>query len=76
MDLNKHKNIVEERMKMPFKDYVQKCIDRLDTLSDKGILNGIGELLDDKTKKDIRHKLRPETITLLNFYKEFPIIAN
>jgi len=65
--------IVEERTKMPFADYLQNCIDTLNDLPDKGILNGIGDLLEEKMKKFVRAKLRNETIILLKFYKEFPI---
>ena len=66
--------LIEDRMKMPFTDYVQKCIDVLNNLPDKGILNGIGDLLEEKLKTFVRNKLRSETILLLNFYKEFPIL--
>jgi predicted nucleotidyltransferase component of viral defense system len=68
-----NKNIVEDRMKMPFSDYLQNCIDTLDNLSDKGLLNGIGDLIDDKMKIFVRTKLRSELIFLLRFYKEYPI---
>lgn len=66
--------IVESRMEMPLADYVQKCIDHLEAMSDKGMLNGLGELMDDDMKKFVRTKLRTETISLLRFYKEFPIV--
>jgi len=69
-----NKNLVEKRMNMPFVDYLQKCIDTLQKVSDKGLLNGIGDLVDEKMKNFVRTKLRTETIMLLNFYKEFPII--
>ena len=69
-----NKNIVESRMKMPFTDYLQNCINTLNNLPDKGLLNGIGDLLEDEMKNFVRTKLRSETITLLNFYKEFPIL--
>lgn len=65
--------IIEFRMKMPYSGYLQKCIDTLEKMSDKGLLNGIGELLDQNMKTFVRNKLRTETITLLKFYKEFPI---
>jgi len=68
-------NLVESRMKMPFSDYLQNCIDVLNNLSDKNLLNGIGDLVDQKMKTFIRNKLRKETIFLLNFYKEFPIVS-
>jgi len=70
-----NKNIVEQRMNLPLADYIQSCIDSLEKTSDKGILNGLGELMDEETKKFVRTKLRTETIDLLRFYKEFPIIG-
>jgi predicted nucleotidyltransferase component of viral defense system len=53
--------LVEARMQMPYADYMQNCIDRLESLSDRGLLQGLGELMD------------AETISLFRFYKEFPI---
>lgn len=70
-----NKEIVETRMKMTLDDYMQKCIDHLNSMSDKGILNGLGELMDEGMKKFVRTKLRTETISLLRFYKEFPILT-
>lgn len=70
-----NKEIVETRMEMPLADYMQKCIDHLESMSDRGILNGLGELMDEEMKKFVRKKLRAETISLLRFYKEFPILA-
>lgn len=71
--LNKH--IIETRMEMPLEDYLQKCIDTLEKMSDKGMLNGLGELMNEEMKKFVRTKLRQETITLLKFYKQFPMVA-
>ena len=70
-----NKDIIESRMNLPLADYIQKCIDRLEKASDKGLLLGIGELMDDEMKKFVRTKLRMETIGLLKFYKEFPILG-
>ncbi|MDD2243605.1 MAG: nucleotidyl transferase AbiEii/AbiGii toxin family protein [Dysgonamonadaceae bacterium] len=70
-----NKDIVETRMEIPLADYIQKCIDHLESMSDRGILNGLGELMDEEMKKFVRTKLRTETISLLRFYKEFPILA-
>ena len=69
-----NKSIIETRMEMPYADYLQKCIDALEAMSDKGMLNGLGELMDEDSKKFVRTKLRTETITLLKFYKQFPIL--
>lgn len=68
-----NKNIIETRMNMPYADYLQKCIDTLEGMTDKGLLQGIGELLDKKMKTFVRIKLKAETISLLRFYKEYPI---
>jgi predicted nucleotidyltransferase component of viral defense system len=68
-----NKRIVELRMEMPFQNYLQKCIDNIETLSDKSLLHGMGELLDDKMKNFVRVKMRSEVIGLLKFYKDFPI---
>ena len=70
-----NKSIVETRMGMPLADYIQKCIDALETMTDKGMLNGLGELMDEDMKKFVRTKLRAETISLLKFCKQFPILS-
>ena len=69
-----NKSIVESRMEMPLTDYLQKCIEHLESLSDKGLLQGMGELMDNKMKKNIQMKMLPEVIELLKFYKKFPIL--
>ena len=38
-------------------------------------MNGLGELTDGEIKKFAKTKLRQETISLLTFFKAFPIIA-
>jgi hypothetical protein len=68
-----NKDIVEFRMQMPLAEYLQKCIDLLEKMSDKGLLQGLGELMDDEMKQFVRNNMRIETIRLLKFYKEFPI---
>jgi predicted nucleotidyltransferase component of viral defense system len=70
-----NKSIVETRMKMPFADYMQKCITLLESVSDKGLLHGMGELMEPEMKQFVKTKLRTETITLLSFYKDFPLFA-
>ncbi|MFP4488570.1 MAG: nucleotidyl transferase AbiEii/AbiGii toxin family protein [Bacteroidales bacterium] len=69
-----NKNIVESRMKMPLSEYIQQCINMLESMSDKGLLHGLGELMDDSMKKFVQTKMRSETINLLKFYKAFPIL--
>lgn len=67
-----NQNIIEERMNMPLNDYLQKCINLLEAKSDKGLLDGLGELMEPEMKNFVRTKLRTETIMLLRFYKDFP----
>ena len=69
-----NRTIVESKMNMPFSDYLQKCIDTLSDVSGKSLLYGMGDLIDEKMKKFVRTKLCHETIMLLRFYKEFPIV--
>ena len=67
--------IVESRMGMPVGDYIQKYIGHLELKSSKGLLSGMGELMDDEMKVFVRNKLLTEVIGLLKFYKDFPIIS-
>lgn len=67
--------IVESRMGMPLQEHVQRCIDTLEQLSDKTVMNGIGELVDGDMKKFAKTKLRKETISLLEFFKAYPIFV-
>jgi len=66
-------SIVESRMEMPLQDYLQRCIETVEQISDKTIMNGLGELTDGDTKKFAKTQLRKETLSLLTFFKAFPI---
>ena len=68
-----NREIIEQRMEKSLSDYLQDCIDTIEGLPNKSLLDGLGEFVDDKMKTFIRNKLRSETVTLLRFYKEFPI---
>ena len=60
-----NKEIVEKRAMMSFKDFLKKCINALETMSDRRILAGMGELLDEKQKAWAKLNLRKDTIFLL-----------
>jgi len=70
-----NKDIVESRMNMPFADYIQKCIGVIESVNDRFLLQGMGELMNDEMKKFVRKNLRTDTISLFKFYKDFPILA-
>lgn len=65
-----NKEIVEKRTHMLFKNFLQKCIDTLEKMSDRGILAGMGELLDEKQKIWAKANLRKDTIFLLKIRLE------
>jgi len=65
-----NKSIVEKRSKMTFRDFLKNCIELLEKLPDKGILSGIGELLDEKQKVWAKAKLRKDTIFQLKLLLE------
>jgi predicted nucleotidyltransferase component of viral defense system len=67
-----NRKLVEMRMGMPLMDYLQKCIDMLESMSDKGLLHGLGELMDQEMKNFIKTKMRSETIIFMKYYRDFP----
>ncbi len=60
-----NREIVEKRTAIKFIDYLKKCINFVDNISDREILAGIGELLDEKQKTWVKTKLKTDTIFLL-----------
>jgi hypothetical protein len=69
-----NKQIVEERMQKPLADYLQDCIEDLEKRSDRNLLQGLGELMDEKMKTFVKTKLRMETISLFKIYKDLPLL--
>ena len=70
-----NKNIVEKRMDMEFKEYIDSCITKIEKLPGKSLPNGIGELVDNNLKSFVREQLKEETIQLLKMYGEFPLFS-
>ncbi|MBW6481350.1 MAG: nucleotidyl transferase AbiEii/AbiGii toxin family protein, partial [Bacteroidales bacterium] len=69
-----NKRIVEHRMKVELAVHLENCINLLESLSSNRLLDGLGELMNAEMKRFVRNKLLAETITLLRFYREFPIL--
>ena len=65
-----NKQIVEKRTRMSFKDYLRKCLAFVESLNDRNILAGMGELLDEKQKTWARANLKKDTIFLLKIRLE------
>jgi hypothetical protein len=60
-----NKDIVENRAQMPFDQLVMICIDQLEKMSNRRILDGMGELLTSSQKDWAKARLREEAIALL-----------
>jgi len=60
-----NKEIVEKRTGKNLKEYMKKCIAFVESLSDRNILSGMGELLDEKQKAWAKTNLRKDTVFLL-----------
>ena len=65
-----NKELVEKRQKMPFKEFLGKCIEKLEKLPERGILSGMGELLDEKTKNWAKENLKKDVLFLLKIKLE------
>jgi predicted nucleotidyltransferase component of viral defense system len=65
-----NKEMVEKRTKMDFKEYLKKCVKFIESISDRGILAGIGELVDDKQKAWAKANLKRDTAFLLKLRLE------
>ena len=64
--------IVEKRSGMSFKDMLSKCIDLLENMDSRHILDGLGEQLTESQKDWARTKLKSDTIFLLKLMREHP----
>ncbi|MCL4405125.1 nucleotidyl transferase AbiEii/AbiGii toxin family protein [Patescibacteria group bacterium] len=67
-----NKKIVEERMGVTYKEFLQKAIDVVEKIDNRDILAGMGELLTEKQKDWVRTKLKSEVLFALRlaFEKE------
>jgi len=60
-----NKELVEKRIKMPFKKFLGECIEKLEKSSERSILAGMGEFLDKKQKAWAKANLKKEVLFLL-----------
>lgn len=65
-----NRKLVEGRAKMPFEKLLEKCIELLEKMDIRHILDGLGEMLTEPQKDWARAKLRAETIFLLKAWLE------
>jgi len=60
-----NKEIVESRSQMEYSKLLEKCIEKLENMDNKHILDGLGELLNESQKDSVRAKLRNDAIFFL-----------
>ncbi len=60
-----NREIVEKRTEMKFVDYLKKCIEFVENVPERGILSGMGELINEKQKAWVKSKLKQDTVFLL-----------
>lgn len=65
-----NRKLVEDRAKMSFGEVLIKCIDLLEKMDNRHILDGLGEMLTESQKDWARAKLRTDTIFLLKVLLE------
>ncbi len=65
-----NEEIVEKRTGMPFNNFLRKCINLIEDVSDRNILAGMGEILDEKQKDWVRKHLKTEVLFLLRLKLE------
>jgi predicted nucleotidyltransferase component of viral defense system len=59
-DINKE--LVELRTQLPFRRYLDKCLEKIEKINELYILQGLGELLDAKMKNWVKSDLKKELL--------------
>jgi predicted nucleotidyltransferase component of viral defense system len=65
-----NRELVEKRTNMLFKDFLEDCCELLEKMDNKGILSGMGEVLNPEQKVWVRNKLKDELLFQLKLYLE------
>jgi len=65
-----NKELLELRVKMDYKSYLERCITEVERIDGKYILQGLGELVEERQKRWIKDNLKKEVIFFLKFYLE------
>ena len=70
-----NEQIVVERTGMSVAEYARQCADMVRSASPKVLMQGLGEVIDNKTKIFVKTKLIDETAAALDLFSAFPLIA-
>ncbi|MBI2327814.1 nucleotidyl transferase AbiEii/AbiGii toxin family protein [Candidatus Curtissbacteria bacterium] len=63
-----NRELVEFRTREKFDEYFNKCIKVIERVDARYILQGLGEILDDRQKAWVRQNLKKELLFLMKFY--------
>lgn len=65
-----NKELLETLTKDSFQDYLKKCLKAVEKLNEKYLLQGLGEILEEKQKRWVRKELKKELLFLMRYYLE------
>ncbi len=57
-----NQKLIEQRMNMPYREFLEKCCEQLENMNNKTILAGMGEVLSDKQKIWVKNMLKKDLI--------------
>jgi len=61
--------VIQARTGKNIKEYLSDCVSFIEGIKDRQILQGLGELLDEKEKAWVKNKLKAEAIFMLKNYR-------
>lgn len=70
-----NENIIQLRTGQTLREYTQSCARHVRQLSEKELMQGLGEVLDAKQKTFVRKSLIQETAAQLEMFSAFPLVS-
>lgn len=67
-----NEEIIKKRTGMKLKEFLEKCVKKIKKLPERGILSGMGELLDEKVKTWAKKNLKKDLLFLLGLKLKNP----
>ena len=63
-----NKELVEFRAGQNYKDYLNSCVKLVESVNNTYILQGLGELIDENLKRDVKENLKKELLFFLKYF--------